>query len=90
MATKPVICPKDCEDKHSEHRITMAEIKSDLKYIKEKLDENSVMIKEVMQMKADKEEVKALNDKFKAFMTVLGTVALGIIGYLVVKWVEHN
>jgi hypothetical protein len=85
---KQTICPRECEDKHSEHRVTMTEIKGDLKYIKEKLDENTLMIKDVIDKKAEKEQLQKLEDKFKNLMLILGTVALSIIGYLVIKWVE--
>jgi hypothetical protein len=88
MAAKQIACPRECEDKHSEHRITMTEIKGDLKYIKEKLDENTLMIKDVIDKKAEKEQLQKLEDKFKNLMLILGTVALSIIGYLVIKWVE--
>jgi hypothetical protein len=90
MATKTLICPKDCEDKHSEHRITMAEIKSDLRYLKEGFEKIDAKLDAVIKQKADKEQMDKLEDKFKNFMIVLGTVALGIIGYLVIKWVENR
>lgn len=64
-------CPIDCQDKHRKTEVNMAEIKKDLTYIKEKLDENTrqhddlmELIKDMAKNKADKTELDRLNAKF--------------------------
>lgn len=85
MAKKDFTCPPPCEEKHSEHRITMAEIKKDLNYIKEKLDENTNQHEEIIKAfnsKADKKEVEDLNTKFWVIFSGFVMILLGIIGFL--------
>jgi hypothetical protein len=91
MATKPIICPRDCEEKHSEHRVTMAEVKKDLNYIKSEISDMKVILEKAMETKADKAEVDAINTKLWGFIIFIATLLLSVAGYLFVKWMEsHN
>jgi CxxC motif-containing protein len=90
---KQQICPKDCEDKHSEHRVTMAEVKKDLSYIKDEIAELKNLVSTAIKNKADKKELEALktafdDDKDKkntlivSFLVAIVFILLGIAGYL--------
>jgi len=78
-------------------KIQMAEIKTDIKYIKKAQDENKEQYKELkglitkfadkvdrqLDTKADKEEVKAIHEKLTRALVYVVLVLIGIVGFFI-------
>ena len=80
------ICPPDCQDKHSTTRIMMARIEEKQDNLIAEVSELKEFVKEAMESKADKSQVKDLYQKY--WIAVAGVVSLLLT--IIFLLIEHS